>query len=176
MKASGAVSLEDFPVSPAQPQPRASVVLEAGTIRGLRSTIWMGGAHSHIGSTLTEDHFRRAWVLDCAGDMPGELASVAAKWNALVFADIDERPAKLQRLQETTKEWAMALTKDIAATTPEHVFLMCQYGMNRSGLAAGLLLRSLGVDAEETVSRIRRARPGALSNQAFVQVLRDWRG
>jgi protein-tyrosine phosphatase len=44
---------------------------------------------------------------------------------------------------------------------------MCTHGMNRSGLVTGLLLRSLGIEGREAIDRIRMARPGALSNQHF---------
>ncbi len=49
---------------------------------------------------------------------------------------------------------------------------MCQHGMNRSGLVSGLILRSLGVDPESAIQRIRKARPGALANDGFVDMLR----
>jgi protein-tyrosine phosphatase len=43
--------------------------------------------------------------------------------------------------------------------------------MNRSGLVAGLLLRELGIEGAEAVERIRAARPGALSNLHFREML-----
>ena len=48
---------------------------------------------------------------------------------------------------------------------------MCTHGMNRSGLVTGLILRSLGIGAPEAVDRIRLARPGALSNLHFRDML-----
>jgi protein-tyrosine phosphatase len=53
------------------------------------------------------------------------------------------------------------------------VYSLCTHGMNRSGLVTGLFLRGLGVDAEEAVALIRAARPGALSNESFVRLLRE---
>jgi len=54
---------------------------------------------------------------------------------------------------------------------PRDVFVVCQHGMNRSGLVAGLLLRELGLTGEDAVARIVSARPGALSNQTFRRLL-----
>lgn len=175
MEASLSVSLEDFPAFKTVEIPRASLVLEPGALPGLRSGIWMGGAHSHIGNELTESGVRGGWVLDCAGDMPVHFAGIAGRWSSVVFADIDERPAKFERLVETVRAWSVELRTGLDSEAPEQVFVMCQYGMNRSGLATGLLLRELGIDGDETVRRIVRARPGALSNDSFRRLLRDWR-
>jgi protein-tyrosine phosphatase len=169
------VSLEDFPQSVAAESPRASLVLPPDAVPGLRAGIWMGGAHSHLGHELTELQVGESWVLDCAGDMPVHFAGIARRWSSVVFADIDERPAKFERLVETVRAWSVELRSVGGADPPAQVYVMCQYGMNRSGLATGLLLRELGIDGDETVSRIVRARPGALSNDSFRSLLREWR-
>jgi protein-tyrosine phosphatase len=135
----------------------------------------MGGAHSHLGHEITQQTVRESWVLDCAGDMPVQLREHSQRWESVVFADIDERPAKFERLVETVREWSIELRLTGDSEKPGQVYVMCQYGMNRSGLATGLLLRSLGIDGGETVSRIVRARPGALSNDSFRRLLREWR-
>jgi hypothetical protein len=49
--------------------------------------------------------------------------------------------------------------------------MMCTHGMNRSGLMTGLILRELGMPGPEVVARISAARPGALSNLWFRQLL-----
>lgn len=175
MEACNPVSLEDFPRAAATETPRASLVLPPGSVPGLQAGIWMGGAHSHLGQEITERTVSESWVLDCAGDMPVHLQAVSQRWASVVFADIDERPAKFERLVETVREWSIELRLAGGDSKPGDVFVMCQYGMNRSGLATGLLLRTLGIDGDETVSRIVRARPGALSNDAFRRLLRDWR-
>lgn len=175
MEAFHSVSLEDFPASPTIETPRASLVLEPGALPGLRAGIWMGGAHSHLGHEITESRIRESWVLDCAGDMPAHLREHSPRWESVVFADIDERPAKFERLVETVRAWSLELRAVNENETPGHVYVMCQYGMNRSGLATGLLLRELGLDSEETIRRIILARPGALSNDSFRRLLREWR-
>jgi hypothetical protein len=45
--------------------------------------------------------------------------------------------------------------------------------MNRSGLLAGLILRALGVPAEAALAAVA-ARPGALTNQTYARLVRDW--
>lgn len=59
------------------------------------------------------------------------------------------------------------------ATPPVRVYVMCQQGLNRSGLFMGLLLRALGVSAADAVSAIA-SRPGALNNQTFVRLIYAW--
>lgn len=56
---------------------------------------------------------------------------------------------------------------------PERLYVMCSQGFNRSALFAGLLLRHLGLGHEEAVRIIQTARPGALSNQTFLRLIRE---
>ena len=44
-------------------------------------------------------------------------------------------------------------------------------GFNRSGLVAGLILKSLGMPGDAAVLRIRERRPGALYNDRFAEYL-----
>jgi len=57
----------------------------------------------------------------------------------------------------------------------KRVLITCAMGKNRSGLVTGLLLRSLGFDAEQAIHDIRAARRhvGALTNTKFEQLIRD---
>ena len=48
---------------------------------------------------------------------------------------------------------------------------MCKQGLNRSALAAGLLLRAFGLDGAEAVRLVRARPPGALSNVTFEQLI-----
>jgi len=83
-----------------------------------------------------------------------------------VFADIDAVPSGLPSIRDMVREAASAMDAR-SADAPTNVYVVCQHGMNRSGLVAGLLLRELGMSGAEAVERICSARPGALSNQAF---------
>jgi protein-tyrosine phosphatase len=97
--------------------------------------------------------------------MDPSFRSSTGRWLACVFPDLDGPLASSNRVAEVVQ-----LTLDTIASggdAPERVYVMCQHGMNRSGLVAGLLLRGLGVEPRETVERIRRARPGALANDHF---------
>lgn len=145
--------------------PRASRVLAAGDSPLTRTEVWMGGAHSHIGEELSHETLASSWLIDCAGDMDPSFRSSTGRWLACVFPDLDGPLASSNRVAEVVQ-----LTLESIASrdnAPERVYVMCQHGMNRSGLVAGLLLRGLGVEPRETVERIRRARPGALANDHF---------
>ena len=91
-----------------------------------------------------------------------------------VFADLDARPGQYERLEALTRRWATELRTPQLQSSPSDIYVFCQYGMNRSGLAAGLLMRELGVEASEVLRRIRRARPGSLSNHSFVRLIEEW--
>lgn len=144
--------------------PRASLIAMAGELCG--PGIWMGGARTQRGNEIRIESIDQSWVIDCAGDMPREYREQAGRWLARVFADIEERPPGFDAIR--------AMISDVARTVghgggggPEHLYVVCQHGMNRSGLVAGLLLREFGVGGDEAVERICRARPGALSNHVF---------
>ncbi|HMO96068.1 MAG TPA: protein-tyrosine phosphatase family protein [Tepidiformaceae bacterium] len=145
--------------------PRASLVLAAGEAGNPATEVWMGGAHSLVGETLDHPVLSRSWVIDCAGDMPASLRTSAGLWVSCVFSDIDGPLSPSLRLDDVVERVLSAVRTPKSA--PERVYVMCTHGMNRSGLVAGLLLRSFGVEGVEAVDRIRLARPGALSNQHF---------
>lgn len=144
--------------------PRASLLAIAGEL--CTPGIWMGGAHAERGNEIRIEAVARSWVIDCAGDMPPEYRAQAGRWMVRVFADIEELPSALGRIRAMVRDVAVAVDGSLGQA-PENVYVVCQHGMNRSGLVAGLLLRELGVSGAEAVERICRARPGALSNQAF---------
>lgn len=139
-------------------------MLAPGETGNPATAVWMGGAHSLAGEVIEKSHLRRAWLVDCAGDMPLEWRPAALMWLPLVFADLDVPLNRSLRLEETVARLASAVA---ALSPPEAVYVMCTHGMNRSGLVTGLLLRALGVPGDEAIARVRAARPGALSNQQF---------
>lgn len=144
--------------------PRASLVLAAGEAANISTEIWMGGAHSHVGEDITHDTLRSSWVIDCAGEIDTAYRAATERWLACVFPDLDGPLASSNRVQEVVE---LTLASIANQDAPARIYVMCQHGMNRSGLVTGLLLRGLGVDPRETVERIRRARPGALANDHF---------
>jgi protein-tyrosine phosphatase len=94
-----------------------------------------------------------------------------------VILDVETSPHALPRLQALALDLARTITEGtspVFAQRPPRIYVLCQYGMNRSGLMAGLLLRALGEEPDSVVSLIRRLRPGSLSNQTFVTLIEAW--
>lgn len=145
--------------------PRASLVVTHGR---LQARLWMGGAHALRGDVLEIETARRAWVIDCAGDVEDEYRAAAGRFLPIVFLDVEEQPASLGRISSIASEVAASLT---SGTPGQSAYVLCTHGMNRSGLVTGLILRELGYDPEEAVRLIRAARPGSLSNHTFVRLL-----
>ena len=150
--------------------PRASLVLAAGESRNPATEVWMGGARSLHGDHVTESLVAASWLVDCAGDMPPAHRTSAGLWVACVFADHDGPLPSSLPLDAVIADAARAASGGHPAP-PHRIYIMCTHGMNRSGLVTGLLLRALGVDGPEAVDRIRVARPGALSNLHFRDML-----
>jgi hypothetical protein len=147
--------------------PRASLIAIAGEL--CWPALLVGGAHTLHGNDVVLEGLERAWVVDCAGEMPVAYRERAGRFHVRVFPDLEGEVAALPRLRELAAEVAAAAR--LADGIPERVYVMCHHGLNRSGLMMGLILRELGVGAEEAVRRIAAARPGALSNRAFRAVL-----
>lgn len=151
--------------------PRASRVLAAGEVAGVRTEVWMGGAHTSHGDDLTATTLGASWLIDCAGDIDRSYRELTSRWLACVFPDLDGPLTSPARISEVVSESLEAILEG-NGVAPERIYVMCQHGMNRSGLVSGLILRGLGLEAAETIDRIRRARPGALANDYFCQMLR----
>jgi hypothetical protein len=138
--------------------------------------IWVGGSDSAIGEEVEVLHLDGAWIVDCAGEIPPDFRAAALAVYPRVFADIEVVPGNIERLEELAKEIAASVAgsgpwEPAAGRRPERVFVMCTQGFNRSALVAGMILRELGASPEAIVDAIRRARPGALTNQTFVRLL-----
>lgn len=148
--------------------PRASLLAIPGDL--CAPAILMGGAHTPHGNAISLEGLERAWVVDLAGDMPATYRERSGRWFARVFPDLDGDVPALPRLRSLAAE----LTHEIrngASADVDRLYVMCQHGMNRSGLMAGLILRELGLSGEEALTRIVAARPGSLSNQAFRAII-----
>ena len=72
-----------------------------------------------------------------------------------------------QSLPNTTKLHAIAAMAASLIREGHRVLAHCNMGFNRSGLVAGLILKSLGMPGDAAVTRIRERRPGALYNDRF---------
>jgi hypothetical protein len=152
--------------------------------RPLATEIWVGGAHAAHGSLVGSREVRAAWILDLAGDLPPGLVEGAARHVPKVFQDIEAVPHDYDRLRAIIEMLARSLEGEPAPTehagrplpvlpleAPERLYVMCKQGLNRSALAAGLLLRALGVEGAAAVRLVREQRPGALSNVVFEQLI-----
>ena len=76
-----------------------------------------------------------------------------------------------QLLPSATKLRAIAQLGASLIQDGHRVLAHCGMGYNRSGLIAGMILKSLGVTGVAAVARIRERRPGALFNDRFVEYL-----
>ncbi|MEX2080913.1 MAG: hypothetical protein WEC33_04795 [Dehalococcoidia bacterium] len=146
--------------------PRASLLAVPGEL--CRPGVWMGGAHTPRGTPIAIEAMDAAWVVDLAGDLPTAYRQRASRWVSRVFADLDAVPRDLEGLRAVVS----GLVAEVAAGAgPEQLYVFCQHGMNRSGLVSGLVLRELGLSGAEALARIVEARPGALSNLVFRQLV-----
>lgn len=150
--------------------PRATLLLAPGTLAGVETGVWMGGAQSRFGEEMVAEALARSCVIDAAGEMPSVFRGGTGMWLPCVFADLDAVPSRLDRIEATVRRAAEAI-KGKSGSSPDAVYTVCQHGMNRSGLLAGLLLRELGMSGHEAVELIVSRRPGALSNQAFRRLI-----
>ncbi len=76
-----------------------------------------------------------------------------------------------QLLPNLSKLRAVACLAASLIRDGHRVLTHCNMGFNRSGLVAGLILKTLGMPGDAAVSRIRERRPGALYNDHFVEYL-----
>ncbi len=149
--------------------PRASLILAPGEAAN-RGALWMGGAHALRGEEITISLVTGSWLIDAAGDMPAAHHAAAAHALSCVFMDVEAIPPSFERLATVTRAAAAALRSGEAA----RVYAVCTHGLNRGGLVSGLILRTLGVPADEAIRRIRLARPGSLANLAFERLIQDF--
>ena len=137
----------------------------------LHVALWMGGTDSVLGEPVPRAALGRALVVDCAGDLSPGYRSAAAAYIPRVFMDAEVVPFSYPQLAELVHELAAAAS---APGQLDRIYILCQYGMNRSGLLTGLLLRALGEAAGAAIDLVRSTRPGALSNQTFTRLIAEW--
>lgn len=148
---------------------------------GLTGELWVGGSYTMLGTPLDDDDLRKSWLVDCAGELPADYLARASGSIMRVFADIDSVPSTYGRIELLAHQLASKLRGDasdgappedaLPDGTPERIYVLCKQGLNRSALLAGRVLRMLDVPGEQTVELLRTHRPGALSNQTFVELI-----
>lgn len=164
----------EFEVKPIQTDiPRATLLSLQAHLPEFTAQIWVGGAWADFGQPVELDHVRSARVIDLAGVLPDTYREAARRWTRFVFDDIDAVPASLERLLTIAAESAATLRSEDEAS-PAQLYVFCQYGMNRSTLLTGLVLRHLGLPGPETVHLLQKHRPGALANDAFRRIVEEF--
>jgi hypothetical protein len=151
---------------------RATRIELAGRV--LRSELWIGGGYTAVGHPVLVADVAGAWIVDCAGELPGELASAARLYIPRVFEDIEQTPSGYADIEALARRVAAVLDGDgqpPPAEPPLRVYVMCKQGLNRSGLMLGRILRELGLSGDEAVRTLRAQRPGSLANLAFERLL-----
>ena len=134
-----------------------------------------------LGKPLDDDDLRDSWLVDCAGELPPDYRARASGSIMRVFGDIDAVPTTYDRIELLAHQLASQLRGEVSDRAsaedalpdgpPERIYVLCKQGMNRSALLAGRVMRLLDVPAEQTVELLRAQRPGALSNQTFVDLI-----
>lgn len=161
-------------------QPRASRILLPGHIQ-VATEIWVGGGSSESGHDLAASHLSNAWLVDCANEFPPDLHAAATLTLFRVFSDLEERPHNWERVDRLASTIAASILGQSPGNTawdhpgesPGRVVVVCKQGLNRSALMAGRILRGVGLSGDEAVAAIRAARPGALNNVTFEQLVRQ---
>ena len=87
------------------------------------------------------------------------------------FDDAGDPPSK----SEVRIAWNAAKAVAKRVKDGRRVLVTCAAGLNRSGLVNGFALIMLGLRPRQAISVIQMARPGALFNQHFVQLLKSVR-
>lgn len=164
---------------PQHGEPRASLIPLPGRLQ-VPTQIWMGGADALHGEPLDLAGLADAWIIDLAGEMPPMHRKAAGLWLPRVFLDAETRPSNLSGLVELAQSIAAVMggpawegIRPHPGDPPRRVYVMCQHGLNRSGLVTGLILRALGLSAEESVAAIA-TRPGALNNLTFAALVHSF--
>ena len=125
------------------------------------------GGQLYISGDIDDWDFIAPHKIDVVIDLDGGLdACIPTQTNHCLyiyfpFEDDDQSLPNLVKLRAIA-DMAASLIRE-----GHRVLTHCNMGFNRSGLVAGLILKSLGFSGDAAVTRIRERRPGALYNVRF---------
>ena len=125
--------------------------------------LWQGGRPD-----IDEDYSGKYDLVVLAAEeyQPEHLIGVRVVHAPIPDEEFSELPEEIDAVRRAVYEVTYALKRN------RRVLVTCLMGMNRSGLITALVLRRFfGMSADEAIARIRRARPGALSNALFVEMI-----
>jgi protein-tyrosine phosphatase len=104
-------------------------------------------------------------VIDLEGGIDHGVPEVANEFLYVYLPIDDGQLPDLDRLHAVAKLGAELVRRG------DRVLAHCGVGLNRSALMVALILRYLGMSAEEAVNLVRQRRPGALYNPVFSDYL-----
>ena len=119
--------------------------------------LWIGGAHALLPHQVT--------VVVTLDDTAPPITAYGLTETRAPFPDSRWQPVDTHAVATALRD---------ANRTDRDVLIRCRHGCNRSALIAALLLRSRGLDPQQAIGMIRRARPGALTNPYFVDLIHEW--
>lgn len=104
-------------------------------------------------------------------DLPQRAKDCGLAWHGLPITD---GAAPDGRLLEQWQSLGSRLTTDLLAGAK--VVVHCKGGLGRAGTVAAMLLLQTGtaIDATDAISKVRRARPGAIETQQQEDFVRSW--
>ena len=122
-----------------------------------------------ISGDIDDWNFVAPHGIDVVIDLDGGLdACIPTEANSCLYVyfpfDDDD-----QALPNETKLRAVAELGASMVRAGHRVLTHCNMGFNRSGLVAGLILKSLGLPGDAALRRIRERRPGALYNDRYAE-------
>jgi len=124
-----------------------------------------------ISGDIDDWNFIAPHDIDVVIDLDGGLdACIPTETNHCLYIyfpfDDDDQTLPSRSKLHAVADLAAALIRE-----GHRVLTHCNMGFNRSGLGAGLILKSLGMPGGAAVTRIRERRPGALYNDRFAGYL-----
>jgi protein-tyrosine phosphatase len=101
-----------------------------------------------------------------------ELESLALGIQALLWLPLEDIPVPVPGWKISAASHLIAEVL-VGTSLSSKVLVHCTAGHNRSGLIVGAyLILYLGYKADDAIALIRQKRPGALTNEVFVEQLR----
>lgn len=129
-------------------------------VPGRRGDLWIGSAESGRPAACQ--------TVVTVAEEPVVIDKADVVEHRYVFDDSRFRPVPREPLRAAVDATLDGLARG-------DVFVRCHRGANRSALVIGLVLRTLGVGANEAIEAIRLARsPLALSNPYFADLVHQW--